>query len=72
LITFMVKQHWPELHIALILSIFVGLCVGFYFVGIWVIIERPAELNRKFPITGKEFRRRKKELYDWLASQSRR
>ena len=55
-----------------VLIIFSGLCIAFYFVWNWALYERPAELARKFPITSKELRRRKKELYDWLASQGRR
>jgi len=72
LITFMVQEHWPGLHILPILLIFSALWIGFYFAGIWAIIDRPAELNRKFPISSRELRRRKKEFYDWLTWQDRR
>jgi hypothetical protein len=63
---------WRELHIALVLLIFIALWIGFYFTGIWIAVNRPDELKRKSPISSKELRRRKQEFYDWLASQGRR
>jgi hypothetical protein len=60
------------LHIILALLIFVVLWIGFYLAGVWAAVERPAELNRKFPISSKEVRRRRKAFRDWLASQGRR
>ena len=72
LITAGVYGLWPGMHIALILLLFIGLSVGFYFAGIWATVERPAELDRKFPISSKEVRRRKKEFHDWLNSLGRR
>jgi hypothetical protein len=68
----MVRGLWHGLHIALTLLLFVGLWIGFYFAGVWASTERRAELERKFPISSKELRRRKKEFFDWLASQGRR
>jgi hypothetical protein len=47
--------------------LFVALWIGFYFAGVWAAVDRPAELNRKLPLSSKELRRRKKEFYDWLA-----
>jgi hypothetical protein len=41
-----------------------------YFVGLW--IRSREELNKKIPVSSKELHRRKKRLYDWLASQGRR
>ena len=72
LISGAVYGFWPGLHIALRLLIFLALWIGFYFTGIWTAIDRPAELDRKFPISSKELRTRKKAFYDWLASQGRR
>jgi hypothetical protein len=72
LITFMVYSRWPRLHIALTLLIFIGLWSGFYLAGVWAILYRREELNWKFPISGRELRRRRKEFYNWLASQGRR
>jgi hypothetical protein len=72
LITGMVYSLWNGLHIGLVLLIFLALWIGFYFTGIWTAVDRPAELNRKFPISSKELHRRKKAFYDWLASQGRR
>lgn len=71
LIAAMVHGRWPRLPIVLIVIIFVALIIGFYFVGIWVAIDRPAELDKKFPISSKELRRRKKALFEWLDSQGR-
>jgi hypothetical protein len=57
----MARGVWHGLHIALTLLLFISLWAGFYFAGVWASTERRAELN-------KELRRRKKALYDWLAS----
>jgi hypothetical protein len=51
----------------LIISTFAG---GFYLVATWVMVDRPVELKKKIPISGKELRRRQKIFYDWLASQA--
>ena len=61
-------------HVPVVLTslVFIGLWIGFYFAGVWALNERPAELAKKFPIASNELRRRKKEFYDWLASQGRR
>jgi hypothetical protein len=40
--------------------------------GVLGLVDRPVELDRKFPTSSKELRRRKKELYDWLDSLGRR
>jgi hypothetical protein len=54
---------WPSVIILVLLG------VGLYRVGVWISVDRPAELNRKIPISSKELRRRTKEFYDWLAAQ---
>lgn len=59
---------WP-LHVVQqrpLLLMFIGLCIAYYFVWNWFFYERPAELEKKLPITSKELRRRKKEFYDSL------
>ena len=71
LVTGIVYGFWPTAHLALLL-IFVVLWIGFYFTGIWTMVDRPAELNRKFPVSSKELHKRKKTFYNWLASQGRR
>ena len=71
-ITAIIHNLKPELHIALTFLTFVCLWIGFYFTGNWILVERPAELDRKFPISSKELRRRKKEFYDWVDSLGRR
>jgi hypothetical protein len=63
---------WTGLHTAPTLLVFAGLWIGFYFAGIWAATDRPAELDKRFPISSKELRRRKKTFYDWLNSQGRR
>jgi len=68
LITVMARGVWHGLHIALTLLLFISLWAGFYFAGVWASTERRAELNKILPISSKELRRRKKALYDWLAS----
>jgi hypothetical protein len=72
LITGVILELWHSLRIASVVLIFVALWIAFYFTGVWVAVERPAELNGKLPLSGRERRRRKKEFYDWLASQRRR
>lgn len=71
LITVTVHDVWPRLHIALAL-LFIGLFVGIYFTGLWMLVYRPAELDKKFPLSSKELRRRKKEFYAWLDSLGHR
>ena len=63
---------WLGLHLAAALLVFIALWVGFYFTGTWMIIERPAELDRKFLISSSELRKRKREFYDWVDSLGRR
>ena len=72
LITGMTYGFLGGLRFGLVLSIFIGLWIAIYFAGVWAAVDRPAELNRKFAISSKELCRRKKEFYDWLASQGRR
>jgi hypothetical protein len=63
---------WHGSHVGLIVLISVAVWIAFYLIGVWVVVDRPAELSRKLPISSKELHRRKKEFYDWLASQGRR
>jgi hypothetical protein len=72
LITAVLHNIWSELPIAPTLLVFICLWVGFYLAGIWMLVERPAELDRKFPISSKELRRRRKAFYDWVDSLGRR
>jgi hypothetical protein len=57
---------YPTFRPRAMLLIFVGFCVVFFFVWNWVFYERPAELDKKLPISSRELRRRKKEFYDSL------
>jgi hypothetical protein len=36
---------------------------------IWPLTERREEIEKKYPISGEELRRRKKAFFDWLATQ---
>jgi hypothetical protein len=71
LIVISARHLWPELHIALSCLVFVFLWIGFYLAGVWTLVDRPAELNRKLPISSQELRRRRKAFYDWLDSRGR-
>lgn len=63
---------WPRFGMYASLPILGGLGIGFYFVGKWVFIDRPAELNRKYPTGSAELRRQRKAFFDSLASRGRR
>ena len=71
LVTGIIYGLW-RLPIGWTLFVFVALWIGFYFTGVWAAVDRPAELNRKLPVSSKELRRRKKEFYDWLGTRGRR
>jgi hypothetical protein len=62
----------PGMHVWLVWLIFICLFTGLYCAGFWALVDRPAELDRKFPTSNKELRRRKQKLYDWLDSLGRR
>src|SRR5450631_3524561 len=49
----------------LLFGMFAGLCVAFYFGVIWVF-QRPAQLSKKLPISGKELRRKRQRFFDSL------
>ena len=72
LISGAVYKFFHGLRLGVLALIFVVLWVGFYVAGNWAAVERPAELNRKFPTSSKDLRARRKAFYDWLASQARR
>jgi hypothetical protein len=59
-----------HLHLTLVIVIFICLWIGFYFTGVWIVVDRPAELEKKFPISSREHRRRKKEFFDSLDSDN--
>jgi hypothetical protein len=68
----MVEDAWCGLHLLPVGLMFITLWVGFYFAGVWLIGNRRAELDRKFPVSSDDLRKRKKTFYDWPASQGRR
>jgi len=63
---------WFGLHLLSTSLIFTGLWIGFCLTGMWMVTERPAELDSKVLISSKELRRRKKRFYEWLDSQGKR
>jgi hypothetical protein len=65
-VTLIVWRFNPTLHFGALFLIFAGFSVAFYFLWIWVFVERPAELAKKLPISGKELRRKRQEFYDSL------
>jgi hypothetical protein len=66
LVTVAVESSTPHFGPGAVLSIFLAAWVASYFVGHWVMVERPAELRKKYPLSSKELRRRDKEFYDNL------
>jgi hypothetical protein len=70
--TMIVHQFSPSMEIVPGILIFLLLWIGFCHAGFWMFIDRPAELRKKFPITGDEVRRGRETFYDWLNSQRRR
>jgi hypothetical protein len=64
--TLLIGRLNPSLKGSALLLIFAGACVASYFVWNWMFFERPAELNKKIPISSKELRGRTKEFYDNL------
>jgi hypothetical protein len=59
---------WFDLNAVWSLLLFLILWIGIYITGLWTFICRPTELNKKFPITGQEFRKRREEFYAFLNS----
>lgn len=47
-----------------VLAVFMVSWVASYFALDWAMLERAAELKKKYPISSKELRRRTKEFYD--------
>ena len=72
LLAVMIHDHWPALHVAVLLLIFITLWAGFFLAGIWVFLYRPAELTRNFQLAAKNSAKEKENLYEWLGSQGRR
>jgi hypothetical protein len=51
-----------QLHVLLILMIFIVVWAGFFKTVVWTFM-------RKLPVTSAENRRRNKDFYDWLRSR---
>jgi len=58
---------YPDFRPRYLVVVFFLLWILFIFVWRWVFFERPAELDRKIPISSKELRRRKKAFFDSLS-----
>jgi hypothetical protein len=65
LVTVVFHGFWREMSSFLMVLMFTGFWVGFFVTGLWIF-------NREFPISGAERRRRNKQFYEWLRSQTRR
>jgi hypothetical protein len=67
-VTFFLRRF---LHLQVIPTVllFIILEVACYRLGVWAMIERPEELDKKFPLTVKDLRRKRRVFYDWLNSQ---
>ncbi len=72
LIVLLVHQIWPGMHTVVLVISATVVYVGVYLAGSWALVERREELDRKFPPSSKELRRRAKELYAGLDSLGRR
>ena len=69
--TLVLHGFLPKLNAFASVMTFVILWLGFYLACMWVSVERPAELRKKYPISGKEVRERRKAFHDWLALSER-
>jgi hypothetical protein len=56
----------PHAAPGIVLSVFLITWVASCFVGHWIMLERPDELRKKYPISSKELRRKNREFYDNL------
>lgn len=65
LLTGFVQDLWRRLGPVPLISIFIVLWIVSYQGLLWLFVDRTAELEKKFPITSQELRRRKKAFYDW-------
>ncbi len=65
-VTLIVWQFNPTLRSGALFLIVGGFSVAFYFLWMWLFVERPAELAKKVPISGKELRRKMQQFYDSL------
>jgi len=68
--TLIIYRIWHNMPAWLIALTLIVLLVVFYFLGI-SYGNRPAEVRKRVPISSQELRRRRKQFYDWLASQGR-
>jgi protein-S-isoprenylcysteine O-methyltransferase Ste14 len=69
--TLFLHKFWPSMEMIPGVLVFIILLIGFYIAGVWMFIDRPIELNKKFPITSNEVRKRRKAFYDWLNLHNR-
>jgi hypothetical protein len=59
---------WARVGVWATTILLVVLGIGFYCAGVWAAVDRPAELDKKIPVSSRELGRRNKNFYDWLAS----
>jgi len=58
------ERLWPGLNAVLAVFILAGLWIALYLAGAWTTIDQ-AELDKQFPPSDKELRRRRKAFFDW-------
>jgi hypothetical protein len=63
-----IHQFYPTASLPVMLLIGLAVYAAFYLAGVWAVVDRPAELDEKIPLSSNERRRRKKQFYDWLDS----
>jgi len=71
-LTLIAYGFWPRIPFVAALTLIIVLWIGIYFTGLWTILYRPKEFDKKIPISSKELRRRRKQFYDELDSLGRR
>ncbi len=52
--------------LVILLTVFIVSSIVFKMTLFWAFVERPAELNKKFPLSSKERRNRIRRFYDSL------
>jgi hypothetical protein len=64
-----IRNNWPDMSIAVLLSLSAALLVAFYFAGRWIAVRE--EENKNLPTSSRELKKQRKEFYDWLDSHGR-
>ena len=62
-------EHWADKDLLPGALFFVVFWIVLYRVAVWVFSDHPAQIQKHLPITGKEFREKRKAFYDWMSGQ---